>query len=631
MIKVLLIAPYLECKELADEVFAGFDDRSISLRAMHAVGVKFIDSLQVECDVIIARGATASALRLRYPIIPVLDLPVTGYDVIHAVHKCVTLFRAGKIAVMGSESMTYDVQKVSAVLDVQIECFRVRNEEEAEQAVRIARQRGLDAVISGAMAVKIARNSGMNAVVIESGKEAIDFALQEAIRTAKVTKHNQAVTERIKAIMDYAYEGVIAVDENGNITVFNKTAADITGIPMNAALGKPVRSILPETGLLRVLQTGEAELGELQKLNGVMVAKNRIPVKVKEKVVGSVATFQRVTELQQMEGQIRKKIHHKSLSAKYFFEDVIGNSAVIRDVVERTRKFSKVDSNVLLIGETGTGKEILAQSCHNSSHRRKGPFVAVNCAALPENLLESELFGYVEGAFTGAVKGGKPGLFELAHQGTIFLDEVSEIPLKLQGRLLRVLQEREIMRIGDDRVIPVDVRVISATNRELKMLSADPAFRRDLLYRLDVLHVPLPPLRERREDIIPLFNHFLALYNDKFDKKVNWIHPLGEKMLIEYNWPGNIRELRNTCEQLMVLVEGTEIDAGDVKKIINQHQFDSGPDMDFKAEKKEECVLDERTIRQVLTATGGNKTRAAKFLKISRTTLWRKLMEFEIR
>ena len=628
MIRVLLIAPYLQCKELADEVFAGFDDRSISLQAMYAVGVKFIDSLQVDYDAIIARGATASALRLRYPHIPIVDLPVTGYDVIHAVHECGKLFQARKIAVMGSDSMIYDVQRISAVLDVQIECFRVTREDEAERDVEIALQRGFDAVISGAMAVEIARNRGMNAVLIESGKEAIVSAVQEAIRTAQMAKHNQTVTERIKAIMDYAYEGVVAIDEAGMITVFNKTTTEITGIPAKAALGHHVRSILPETGLLRVLETGEAELGELQNLNGTMVAKNRIPVKVKEKVVGAVATFQKVSELQQLEGQIRKKIHHKSLNAKYSFGDIIGRSAAIRDAVERTRKFSKVDSNVLLIGETGTGKEILAQSCHNSSNRRKGPFVAVNCAALPESLLESELFGYVEGAFTGAVKGGKPGLFELAHQGTIFLDEVSEIPLKLQGRLLRVLQEREIMRVGDNRIIPVDVRVISATNRDLKKLAAGNGFRRDLLYRIDVLHIQAPSLRERREDIPLLLEHFFALYNRKFGKGIRRVVPLAERMLMEYEWPGNIRELRNICEQMAVLVEGDTIDTEDVLRVVGRQITESKNTGSMRRVKLATAASpDVAAIHQAIASAEGNKTKAAELLGISRTTLWRKLLE----
>ena len=524
--------------------------------------------------------------------------------------------------------MIYDVQRISAVLDVQIECFRVTREDEAERDVEIALQRGFDAVISGAMAVEIARNRGMNAVLIESGKEAIVSAVQEAIRTAQMAKHNQTVTERIKAIMDYAYEGVVAIDEAGMITVFNKTTTEITGIPAKAALGHHVRSILPETGLLRVLETGEAELGELQNLNGTMVAKNRIPVKVKEKVVGAVATFQKVSELQQLEGQIRKKIHHKSLNAKYSFGDIIGRSAAIRDAVERTRKFSKVDSNVLLIGETGTGKEILAQSCHNSSNRRKGPFVAVNCAALPESLLESELFGYVEGAFTGAVKGGKPGLFELAHQGTIFLDEVSEIPLKLQGRLLRVLQEREIMRVGDNRIIPVDVRVISATNRDLKKLAAENGFRRDLLYRIDVLHIQAPSLRERREDIPLLLEHFFALYNRKFGKGIRRVVPLAERMLMEYEWPGNIRELRNLCEQMAVLVEGDTIDTEDVLRVVGRQITESKNTGSMRRVKLATAASpDVAAIHQAIASAEGNKTKAAELLGISRTTLWRKLLE----
>ena len=317
------------------------------------------------------------------------------------------------------------------------------------------------------------------------------------------------------------------------------------------------------------------------------------------------------------------------MSAKYSFNDIIGGSAAIRSTVDRIRKFSQVDSNVLLTGETGTGKEILAQSCHNSSGRSKGPFVAVNCAALPENLLESELFGYVEGAFTGAIRGGKAGLFEMAHQGTIFLDEVSEIPLRLQGRLLRVLQEREIMRVGDDRVIPVDVRVISATNRDLKKLTATNEFRRDLLYRLDVLHVQVPPLRERREDIPLLLRHFFLLYSRKFRKTIEKVSPAAESLLREYEWPGNIRELRNACEQLTVLSEKNTIEAEDVLRVV-----DFGPlpkpapaSNPLSAAPAPDLTPDPAAIRQALQVTGGNKTKAAQMLGISRTTLWRKLSE----
>ena len=627
MIKVLLVAPYLQCKNEADEVFGHWPDSSITFITIYAVGVKFIETLQVDCDAIIARGATAAAFQEAHPHIPVINLPVTSYDVLAAVHECRERLRAEHIAIMGADALLYGVQRVAGILGVRLECHKVTCEEDAAACVEQAKKNGVCAVISGAMTVDIARRNGMNAVLIESGKEAILQAAQEAVRTARVAKQNQAITERMKAIMNYAYEGIVAVDEKGLITVFNQTAAELSGMNAQAAVGRPVREVLPQTGLLRVLSTGQPELGELQNLNGVMVAKNRIPVKVKEKVVGAVATFQNVVQLQELEGRIRKKIHPKGLKAKYCFADMIGESDVLAEVIDRTRKFSAVDSNVLITGETGTGKELLAQSCHNSSKRRFEAFVAVNCAALPENLLESELFGYVEGAFTGAAKAGKAGLFELAHQGTIFLDEVSEIPVRLQGRLLRVLQEREIMRLGDDRVLPVDVRVIAATNRDLKKLADQNVFRRDLLYRLDVLHIQIPPLRRRTADIVALLRHYFAVYNQKFGKTLQHISPDAEKLLLSYEWPGNVRELRNICEQLAVLIDGDTVRSQDVCKVLamdEKHPMEANAPVSGIESVQN---LDGETIERMLIHTAGNKTKAAELLGISRTTLWRKLSE----
>ncbi|EGO63753.1 sigma-54-dependent Fis family transcriptional regulator [Acetonema longum] len=625
MIKVILFAPYQEYKQFAEEVFAELAEEDVELQAIYAIGVKFIETRQFECDAVIARGVTASALRQAYTAIPVIDLPVTGYDVIHAVHQCRQRFQARKIAVMGSDSMIYGAKTIAAVLGVEIVCYAVEREEDAERCLQAARQAGTEAVISGAMAVAIAGKMGMNAVLIESGKEAIFQAVREAVRTARVARLNQEAALRVKAIMDYAYEGIVAIDEKGIITVFNKTAEEIIRVKARTALGRHIRSVLPRTGLLRVLETGMAELGELQEINGVMVAKNRVPVKVKDRVAGAVATFQNAARLQEMEGRIREKIHHKGLAAKYSFADLIGASQALRDVIEDSRKFSGVDSNILLTGETGTGKELIAQSCHNASRRRTGPFVAVNCAALPENLLESEFFGYVEGAFTGAAKGGKPGLFELAHRGTIFLDEVSEIPLPLQGRLLRVLQEREIMRLGDDRVIPVDVRVISATNKNIRQLSAMGRFREDLLYRLDVLHIKIPPLRERDRDrdILLLVRHFLSVYSHKFSKNITRLSPAAEEMLLRYSWPGNV------CERLAVLADGSRIEAADVVKVLDAGQESRKPGASLRQKTREAHVADlsEESIRDACKRAGGNKTKAAELLGVSRTTLWRRLAQ----
>ncbi|WP_312338398.1 sigma 54-interacting transcriptional regulator [Anaerospora hongkongensis] len=624
MINVSLVAPYEECKQLAEAVATESREMNVLLQIVSATGVKIIEKLYFDCDAIIARGVTASALQTAYPHIPVINLPVTGYDVINAVMSCRKQFNAQHIAIMGSDSMIYGVQNISGALGVEIQCYRVMEEEDAEQCVKTALASGADAIISGAMTVEIAKRYGLNAVLIESGKEAILQALGEAVRTARVAKHNQEIAERVKAIMDHAYEGVLAIDEKGYVTVFNKTAEAITKVSAQKALGRHIRSVLPNTGLLRILETGEAELGDLETISGALVVKNRVPVKVKDKVVGAVATFQHASKLQELEGRIREKIHYTGLKAKYSFPDIIGTSTTLTETIEMTRKFSKVDSNILLIGETGTGKELFAQSCHNNSLRRKGPFMAVNCAALPENLLESELFGYVPGAFTGAAKSGKPGLFELAHQGTIFLDEVSEIPLKLQGRLLRVLQEREIMRLGDDRIIPVDVRVISATNKDLKQLDLQNAFRRDLLYRLDVLHIHVPPLRARQGDILLLVEHFLTLYTNRFHKNPVRLSPAAERLLTSYNWPGNVRELCNVCERLAVLAEGAMITEAAILRILSLERTEAAWEQENDS-KAEPAVVDKKAIHDALQRAGGNKMQAARLLGISRTTLWRKL------
>lgn len=624
--RILLIAPYPECKSLADEVFAENSSPDLQLESIYAVGVKVVGELCLDCNAVIARGATAIALRRLLKDTPIIDLPITGYDVVRTVDRCKKNFGAYYIAVMGASNMIYGVQSIADILGVRVETYIVSTEEDAEQAVLAAKSLGINAVIGGAMAVQLARKHNLHVDLIETGKESILQALEEAIRAAKQAAQTKEVAERVKAILDYAYEGIIAVDEKGAITVFNKTAEQITNVISEEAIGKYVRDVIPNTGLLRVLATGKDELGELENISGNMVAKNRAPVKIDEKTVGAIATFQQVSKLQEFEGRIREKIYRKGLAAKYTFGDIIGKSSQLRQLIEMTQKFSRVDSNVLIIGETGTGKELISQSCHNASLRKHGPFVAVNCAALPENLLESELFGYVEGAFTGAAKGGKPGLFELAHKGTIFLDEISEIPLKLQGRLLRVLQEREIMRLGHDRMIPIDVRVISATNQDLKRLAAEGKFRLDLLYRLDVLQIAVSPLRDRQEDIMELAFHFIKLFSRKCRKNVHKINSDAQVLLRNYSWPGNVRELCNICERLVVLSDSENILATDVSRILKPTETRAAA-MSLQQSTIETKNLTISEVTEALRLTEGNKTQAAKLLGISRTTLWRKITD----
>lgn len=639
MIKITFVAPYEELQQLALSVYQKYYRTAVELKIIKAVGAEIVKDLTFDCDVIIARGVTANAIKSFEKGIPVIELPVTGYDVLRAVHKCQREFNPRKIAIIGSSNMVYGAKSLKEIFNLELECYTVETESEGERAVAEAKKNAAEVIIGGVMTVEIAAGLGLKGILIESGKEAIRQALEEAIRTALIARQEREKAERFRITIEYALEGIVAVDQEGLINIFNQTARKIMNVGGKPVEGRPAERVIPEIGLTEVLKTGEKKLGVLQTIGDTTISTNLVPIKVNNRVTGAVATFQDVTKIQALEGEIRRKLHQKGLVAKYHFSDIIGESKALREAVETAEKFSKVDSNILLLGESGTGKELMAQSIHNASNRQQGPFVAINCAALPPSLLESELFGYVEGAFTGAARGGKPGLFELAHKGTIFLDEVGDISLELQGRLLRVLQEKEIMRIGDDKVIPVDVRVISATNKSLQSLVEEGKFRLDLLFRLDVLRITIPPLRERGADLLLLAQAFLEEYNKKLHKTIKRITPAAQKLLLAHRWPGNIRELRNVCERLSVLANGDEITAADVEKVLD-YDLAAAVKQSFPREKKQAGMfpagtpalssLEKEVILSALAQTGQNKTKAAEMLGISRTTLWRKIKELHL-
>ncbi len=293
------------------------------------------------------------------------------------------------------------------------------------------------------------------------------------------------------------------------------------------------------------------------------------------------------------------------------------------------RKFSQYDASVLIEGESGVGKELFAQSIHNESPRHSGPFVAVNCATLPKSLIESELFGYVEGAFTGSRKGGKAGFFEMAHKGTLFLDEIGELPLDIQGQLLRAVQEKEIMRLGDTRIIPVDVRLICATNRDLSDMVRESLFRRDLLYRINTLSLYIPPLGRRPDDILVLAHHFLDIFCQKYSKTITGFSPRAEAYLGSYPYEGNVRELRGMMERAVIVCEGERVRLADVRA-----GRDIPLELPVESDMKPAAMvslgdLERRHVRDVFESTGRSVQETMKILGISRTTLWRRLKEHE--
>ncbi|MCT4631677.1 MAG: sigma 54-interacting transcriptional regulator [Firmicutes bacterium] len=386
------------------------------------------------------------------------------------------------------------------------------------------------------------------------------------------------------SLLNVLDHGIIAIDHNGIIHSFNKRAQEILDIEMDNAIGKTFERVVPEIPFNQVIEYEKAIEGKLLKINNKNISATVVPVITMKKVTAVLAMINNFTEEEHLQHKLRAQLLGKGHKAKYRFSNIIGDSEAMKNLRKIAQKMAKSDSSVLIMGESGTGKELFAQAMHNESKRNDYQFVAVNCAALPESLLESELFGYEEGAFTGARKGGKPGLFELAHKGTLFLDEIGEMALGLQSRLLRVIQEREVMRIGSDQVINIDIRLIAATNKNLKVLVKEGKFRQDLYYRLNVLPLRTIPLRDRRDDIPEIIENIKDELKLKFKfSNESLCH------LKKLKWEGNVRELRNYVEYLAYLDKDI-IYPEDMPFLDEEYDED---DFDEYIDEEEEFVLKE--------------------------------------
>lgn len=370
----------------------------------------------------------------------------------------------------------------------------------------------------------------------------------------------------LDSLLNALDDGIIGIDAAGEIHAINRKAEDIIGCLREDALGKDYRDLIPQIPFGEVIHSAEARKALLVKINERDISTTIVPVMVADKATGALAIINEFTEQEKTQHKLRLQLIGKGHRAKYTFNDICSRSEGMARLKEMAKRIAKSDSSVLISGESGTGKELFAQAIHNASKRKDYQFVAVNCAALPESILESELFGYEEGAFTGARKGGKIGLFELAHKGTLFLDEIGEMALNLQARLLRVVQEREVMRLGGDRVINVDIRIIAASNKDIKSLIYEGKFRKDLYYRLNVLPLEIMPLRERREDIPELIERIKKTLKVDFELSRD-----AEREFENHVWEGNVRELRN-CVEYLAHLDKSIIDKQDVPFLRHEAQ-----------------------------------------------------------
>ncbi|MFE1627235.1 sigma-54 interaction domain-containing protein [Brevibacillus reuszeri] len=452
-------------------------------------------------------------------------------------------------------------------------------------------------------------------------------AVQQAASLVTYTKDRLREKHLMEAVVNSAHDAVIAVDRLGHITLVNEHAKILLGLT-GEVLGKPITDYIPHSDMLRVLKTGRQELGDVATVLDRSIVINRIPVIVKDQIVGAVSNFKEISDIQKMEMALRKKLHDNGLEARYRLDSIIGTASKIVETREQAALFAKTSATVLITGESGTGKELFAQGIHLESGRAFGPFLAVNCAALPESLLESELFGYEDGAFTGAKKGGKPGLFELAHGGTLFLDEIGEMPLRIQVLLLRVLQERRVRRVGGERIIPIDVRIVAATNRDLAEEIEKEHFRADLYYRINMLKLDVPALRERLSDIPLLVESMIQEMNEQHEQKVVKVDEELYSLFQTYHWPGNVRELRNVVERMVLLAKGGRIGKGDAAFLFARKR--TAPAHSLRPAATDHFDPEAKRIEAVLLQVKHNKTLAAKLLGMDRTTLWRKIKQYQI-
>ena len=628
MKKICFIAPYAA---LADMAAVAVREKGLDNIAVYQCpiqeSVAFARAAQRKgAQILISRGGAATVLRHQLDL-PVVEVKVSGYDVLRALNP----YRGmkGTIGIVGFESVVRGCQTICEMWGIAtreyivVEDANLIDWQQARRDVqRMIDDNGLKVVVGDNVSLRL-QVQAQKIQMVESGREAVVQALEEAHALLMVQEEEKKATEQLRMILDFVHDGVITTDEHGIVTVVSPAAETIFNIKKEQVVGKPVEICIPNTRIHKVLQTKQPEVGQLQKGPRGYILTNRVPIMVEERMKGVVATFQEVSKIQDDERTIRQNLYSKGLYARYCFDDIMSENPRMKRLVEMAKDYSLTDAGVFIQGENGVGKELFAQSIHANSSRSKGPFVAINCSAIPAQLLESELFGYTEGAFTGAKKGGKPGLFELAHTGTIFLDEIGDMDKEIQTSLLRVLEERKVMRLGGDSMLPVDVRVIAATNVNLKEQITKGLFRMDLFYRINVLNLTIPPLRERREDIALLAQFFVREMGKKYNRPLPPLPKDVLELLSGHSWPGNIRELKNVIERIVISTHDGKVSAEEVKAMVEDLQV-------YDAQPKTGIVLEgtlneikKRVVRQVLAEEGFNKSKTAKRLGIDRGTIER--------
>lgn len=623
--RIAVIAPSRTLTRAMEELLR---QRGLDLPVVEAVQGDALHTAQHLLDqgavVLISRGKTARRLREHFRV-PVVELRHTFFDCINAYQRALRL--SPKVAFLAtSEGYARILAKSHAFMPDAAICVidPLASSEDIEARLDDLQTQGVEVAIGGLSFSNAVTARGMHYVMSETDTEATAEALDEALHLLQVEDERrlqrqelQRRYEMIQAILDCVSEGIFSVDGAGLVTRLNQVAQTYMG---DLACGDPVFELPIGRYFEQALHHGKAVRGALLDIGRRALTLSIAPVVLDGQVIGAVATLQNQTDIRTLERKMRRALAGQHL-AHSTFTDIVGSSPALQRAKRLAAAYANADSTLIIEGETGTGKELFAQSIHNASARRHGPFVAINCAAFAPGVLESELFGYVKDAFTGASSEGRTGVFELAHTGTLFLDEISETSADIQLKLLRTLQERQVIRIGDDKVTPVDIRIITASNKPLLTQVDQGLFREDFYYRLCVLRLTLPPLRERRSDVPELLDHLLP----KPSAERRAITQTLLARLADYPWPGNVRQLANLVERLSVMLNCN----WPAEELLDEVLGDLPRPELLGRTPTVPGLPDERTIlHAALSAAGGNRKQAAARLGISTTTLWRRMQKY---
>jgi transcriptional regulator, propionate catabolism operon regulatory protein len=585
-------------------------------------------------DVLVSAGANGEFLR-RSLDLPVTLVRVSGFDILNALAAAKQI--SERIAIFTHHEINLELEALKPLLGVPVVQSHYTGYDDADLRVEELASRGIEVFVGSSLVIELAQRRGRRGVLLYS-EASTRNAIEDALSLAQLAFEEQLRRAELEAVLARLHESVLAVDAEENIRVVNNAMARLLGRPAAALIGQPLAAACPALSMHDTLTLGTEDTDRVVRLGGTLVVTTRVPIVAGDSIRGALLTCRDAAAVQLADAAVRRADRDRPQSARWTFDSIIGNSTAVIKAVSRARAFARTDSTVLICGESGTGKELFAQAIHNAGHRALRPFVAINCGAIPEALIESELFGHEEGAFTGSRRGGRRGLLESAHTGTVFLDEVSELPFAGQARLLRVLQEQQITRVGGNDPISIDVRFIAASNRPLEPMVQAGTFRADLYYRIAVLTLGLPPLRERGGDVELLAQVLLRAgarthgigTPDLLDEAARMIGSAG------HLWRGNIRELQNLVDRLTSLwasdPKGRPQGQRGLRSMIRAEMSvdtvpsDSRDAVGAKVSLKRLARSAERArIDAALAETNGRVDAAAAALGISRSTLWRKM------